>query len=383
MVHLVSSTNKQGSYFALARTWSQLKGSSLSAPTKSSFSEFREKVDYRFFEELYREQLVSVKNRKTFKGFFVYAVDGSDFDLPASDDVISKNFRGHTCSKLTEGHYPKMYVNHAFDVLNGLIKDFRFSAKQAEQQLGIEMITTLEPNSIAVYDRLYAGQKLFEAHVKAKRFFIVRARLKGNLAACVKEFLASSKADTEALWKSNGQPGPGAQVRLVKIKHPKTKVLDVFVTNLPIKKISRRDIEELYRKRWDVETSYRDLISTLKIDQWHSTKLNGILQEIYATFWLVNSVKSLLLRGSDEVRTRAKHCYNKSNFKFAVSLFVEHIDLLLTEKKRRDFILMFDFWRQRTSENREHYSRSYPRQVRSYGTGFSVASQVPKRAPRT
>jgi hypothetical protein len=381
-LHLVSSTNKQGYHFALARAFQQLNVRSEDTPTKSSFSEFRSKVRHEFFSEIFQDQLEKVHSgRKTFKGLYVYAVDGSDFDLPASSDILENGFRGARNSKETETHYPKMHINHTFDVLNDLVTDFRFSPRAGELTLGLPMIAKFEKNSVAIYDKLYAGQPLFEEHARFGSFFVVRAKIKGtHVAKCIRPFLLSRRVDEKVLWRSKHRSGPGVEVRLIKIKHPKTGEIDVFVTNLPRAKFSLLDVERLYLKRWSIESSYRDLISTLKIDQWHSDKLNGILQEIFCLLWLVNSVKSQLLgcAGADE--DAFSNRYRKSNFKFAIAFTVEHLDLL-GRRKRKRFTELFYLWWQRTRENRRHYLRSYPRQVRAYGTGFSVASQVPRRKP--
>lgn len=42
------------------------------------------------------------------------------------------------------------------------------------------------------------------------------------------------------------------------------------------------EILELYYRRWGIETYYRDEKFELKIEKFHSKKVNGILQELYA-----------------------------------------------------------------------------------------------------
>jgi hypothetical protein len=167
-------------------------------------------------------------------------------------------------------------------------------------------------------------------------------------------------------------------VRLIKVRHPKTKELEVFATNAARGLFSRLELQDLYTKRWSIEGSFRDLVSTLKMDQWHSKNLNGILQEIYCLLWLVNAVKSQLLDWQDPEEKLLDKEYRRANFKLAMSLVADNFGLLL--KKRKVLIGLLEACLRRTRERRRHNSRRYPRAVRAYGTGFNVINKVPRRA---
>lgn len=147
--------------------------------------------------------------RKTFRGHYIYAVDGSDLDLPASKSVLDENYRGSLWSKKYETHYPKMYVVHALDVLNQLVVGFGYSARNTERAIARDMVQNFERKSITIYDRLYACQPVFELHQKIGNYFLVRAiSTGGRVATCIQEFLASGKCDREGLWKAQHQSAP-------------------------------------------------------------------------------------------------------------------------------------------------------------------------------
>lgn len=379
LVHLVSSTNKDGYHCALQKSWQQLKLSTYATPVKSSLSEFRNKVSYEFFAEIFQSDLKRLKSdRKTFRDHHIYAVDGSDLDLPASESIVEEGYRGSLWSKEFETHYPKMYVVHAYDVLNQLVVGFNQSTRNAERALSESLIENFERKSITIYDRLYAAQPVFERHLKAGNYFLSRTTSTGGrVATCIQKFLASGLCDSNGVWKAKHQSGPGIQVRLIKVRHPRTGTQDVFVTNVPKELFSRLELQELYGKRWSIEGSYRDIISTLKLDQWHSRNINGILQEIFTLLWLVNAVKSQLHCWKDPEEKIFASEYRQSNFKLAVRLVVDNFHML--HRRRNNLIELLEAWFYRTRERRTHYSRSYLRAVRSYGTGFGVISKVPRR----
>lgn len=370
----------------MIRTWEASGKNPESTPSKSSLSEFRTKVSYRFFEDTFRQALTNVdQSRKTFQGLYIYAMDGDQFDLPASEDILEYGYRGYPSSRNRETHFPKMYTVQALDLLNGLIVDFRHSKKQDEVHLARDIVGNLEKNSLTIYDRLHCGYWTFSSHMKAGNFFLVRARSEGpGVARPVREFCASKKRAQWVDWVPKphyGRGNPSLRVRLVRVKNPRTGEALVFVTNLPDSKFSHKQIAKLYQRRWMIETSFKDITHTLKLNQWHSTKLNGILQEIFALLWLVNEMRMLMrqIEGENSADFLEDE-YSKSNFKLCIMLFINHISLLF-RKKLKQMHELLKFWILRTREKRRRLSRSYPRELKFRGREY-VQSSLIKRRPK-
>lgn len=381
VLELSASTNCDGYHRALQRTW---KNSGLTAeetPSKSSLSEARKKVSYEFFEEIFNDDLdTHNESRELYRGFHIYAIDGDQFDLPRSEDLLAKGLHGYPSSKTKETHYLKMYTTQTLDVVNGTIRNFEFSSNQDEVHLAQLMVQKYEKNSISIYDRLHCGYDLFRAHEENENFFIVRARCdvkegKGRgVKSEVRDFAKSLARSKEVIWRI--QPGerrisPDLKVRLVKIKNPRSKQDMVFVTNLSASQFSAKEIGKLYRRRWEIETSFKELTCTLKIGQWHSKNLNGILQEIFALLWLVNATRRQLKIARELLASE----YEKSNFKLIVGLVVENICLLLM-KKYDDFFLLINHWANRTVERRRRDARSYARVVKHRGREYPTHNLV-------
>lgn len=327
--------------------------------------------------------------RKTHKGLFIYAVDGDQLDLPASSDVTSAGYRGYPCSKNRETHYPKMYTVQVLDLLNTVVHDFRYSHEQNEAHCARELALGFEKNSLAIYDRLHCGYPLFLAHAKAGNHFLVRARTNGRCSKVIDDFCASKKRAAKVLWRPNhhtqtsfakGLENPPLWVRLIKVRNPRSKEVIVFVTNLPSTLFSHQEIAKLYQRRWDIETSFRDLTQTLKMNQWHSTKINGILQEIFALLWIVNQVRMYMtLMRHDGPSCFLKVDYKKSNFKLCLGLVMRHLELLI-KRKFKALRSILEFWLRRTMEKRKHLARYYPRVVRHRGREYKHTNLVPRRS---
>lgn len=392
MLELAARTNSEGYHNALKHAFENCGHTPAQTPAKSSLSEFRQRVSYEFFEEVYRYDL-ALAQRAVFRGFHIYAIDGDSLDLPASVDILEHGFNGYPSSRKRETHYPKMYTTQVIDVLSGEIRDFSFSTEQDEVHLARSLALGLEQNSIAIYDRLHCGYESFRAHIETGNYFLIRARCDTKdgsgrgVYEPVREFARSNAKSKTITWRplpGERRTKPDLVVRLVRVRNPKTKKDYVFVTNIPEDKFTNKEIATLYRRRWQIETSFKDITCTLKLGQWHSTKANGILQEIFALLWLVNSVRRQMkaITERDQKPDPLKEDYRKSNFKLSVSFMIEHLRELVVGRWRK-FLYRMKFWIERMTEKRKHNSRSYPRVVKHRGREYKQANLVPRRKALT
>lgn len=217
------------------------------------------------------------------------------------------------------------------------------------------MVPGLEKNSFTLYDRLYWSARLVKAHFKAGNFFAIRCRRSG-VPKEISDFFSSRKKIQAFIYE-------GKTLYLVKLKNHTHKRYDVFVTNLPRALWTVDSLERLYRLRWQVEQSFRDLTDTLRMEEWHSKSLNGILQEIYTALWLVNFTKSQMSFFHKSPENPLAEAYEKPNFKLAIQFVAK--ELLRFLKKIR---WVYDRLHEliiKSTEKREHLSRAYPRQIRS------------------
>jgi hypothetical protein len=259
-----------------------------------------------------------------------------------------------------------LYAVHTYDVLSGVTKDIRYSPLLNEIKAAKDIVKNLEPNSLSLYDRLYLSRPMITAHRDAGSFFLMRA--KRNAFKQVEAYYHSKRQKPVKITIA------GLVIRLFKAINPKTGKKDVFATNLPWRWLHAGLIQRLYQLRWEIENSFRDLVRTLRIEQWHSKSLNGILQELYATLWLKNFAKIQIALKSKKPKFTLSEQYEKPNFKLIVNWLKTKLKQLLSRK----FSLLRHIRKliKLSTEKRVHYARAYPRQLRRPQTGYRFNNLV-------
>lgn len=115
---------------------------------------------------------------KKFKGFFLIAGDGSDFEIPDFDEV--RNEFGIKNNSLIKREPSNAKFSGLMDVLNGFIIDGIIgNHKQGELQLMHQNLKNstkiINPtSSILIFDRGYAAMELFAHIIEMNSYFVVR-----------------------------------------------------------------------------------------------------------------------------------------------------------------------------------------------------------------
>jgi IS4 transposase len=372
ILNLVSGANNEGYFHALKDTW-DIDGDLKDMPVKGALTKKRKRVSFEFFRDEFDAAIEGYEpHRRTWKGLRVYGTDGDQHELPRTEDILAHGYRGYPCANNMETHYLRMYVVHCYDVLGGVSKAFRYSHENDEVRLAVEIAGSLERKSLTLYDRLFVSGDLFRAHAANGSYAIIRCR-EGVTFTEISEFFASNK-------RNDAFQIDDITIHLVKIVNPRSGEVAVYATNLPRKKFKNRDINDLYALRWECETANRDLTSTIKIEQWHSESLNGILQELYAAFWLMNQARiQMAAQMRQRCSLKSLFSYAKANFKLIADFIIDSLDDLVHRRYRRVQRRLKELI-DRSTERRQRRSRSYPRQVKYSRKTYPSASLVSREA---
>ena len=365
---LIGGGNGEGYSHALMKVWNGKLGLE-NAPNKSALSRMRKRISYHFFKDQF-ERLIKKADphRSTYLGLRIYATDGQMLTLPRSKEIIAAGFNGRAVSKYRESHYPKGFLTHAYDVITGVSKTFRFTNRLHEQQDAEEMIPELERESLTLYDRLYFGIRLVKAHYQRGNHFLFRC--KRNACKEVADFFADpTRAPTSSFFLEGKY-----EINLVRVYNRKEKKDDVFATSLPLELLRPQVIRKLYRLRWEVEISFLELTGITKAEQWHTKTVNGIYQELYARFWLINYTKLQIHMHTQKPNNPLRNEYKKPNFKLLYNFILLSFPKLL---KRNPRVLQdFERLRKRSLETRWHGKRSYPREIKRPASPYSYNNCV-------
>jgi hypothetical protein len=107
----------------------------------------------------------------------------------------------------------------------------------------------------------------------------------------------------------------------------------------------------------------------MKIEQWHSKSINGILQELFASFWIWNWLKIQTHFRSEKPENPLHSEYQKPNYKLIFAFIVKLFPKIL--KRVRGVLKDLEWLMNYSTAKRKRYSRSYKREIKSPRSPYS------------
>ena len=354
-----------------------------SAPTGSALSQMRTLVSWEFFKDTFMSSVSSFcgKIRPTWKSFYITAVDGDQFNLPRNENTLSLGYKGVVCGIDVESFGLKMYSTMACDAITGAPITIKTSESLDELHSGIA--TTKEAFSLQMasgsknirpelnlflYDRLYMCSDLLDTHQELGSRYVVRCKTSGTFSEIV-DFCKSSEVDS--VYEIRGH-----KVRLIKATH--NGVEYIYATNIFLDILTLEEISWLYFKRWEIETTNRYVTVTLGLERFHSNKVNGIMQEIYASLWTLLMAKCAGKNIKNSAEGFAKRQYARQNTKRIRQFIMDNV-VAIFNKYCREVFLQLELLCDKTTRTTERLKRSYPRMRKYIGQKeYPTAGSVPR-----
>lgn len=297
--------------------------------SKQAFSKGRHRIKPEAFKVLMETAAQSFYedgNFNTFDNYLLLSIDGSDYNLPNSADLLdyfgSQPFKDHT--------QVQAQTSCLYDVLNGVVLEAEIEPHNAnERALAITHLKNFrsktDAKAIVLMDRGYPAFDLINDMEKLKINYLMRCN-KDNF---LKEIRDAKSGDQIVHIKRKGIE---LYIRVVTIKIKDDAV--TFITNLNDIDIST--IEKLYHKRWDVETLYNKLKNRMEIENFSGLDELCVKQDFYTTLLLSNMAACAIFESQKELdNTCKKKELSKEyriNHTYAVSeLKMRLIELVYTE----------------------------------------------------
>ena len=328
IINLVKDRNTKGYDITMNLFWSQSKKNKIELPTdfpptSSAFSQARKKVKADSIKKMFISSKdrfeESYKDKYLWKGFRVFAVDGTKYTLPAEKELIEK-FGCQNCGE-KDAHYPQALVSVLFNVKSKIAYDVVIEdVKGNEREQLKTLCNSLSENDLIILDRGYPSYEIFKYLLKKKVDFLIRINCK-NTYKFVEEFLKSN-LNEQILEINVPNTNEYIKLRVLKSKN-KNGEIRIFVTSLLAQdKYSYQEIVDLYYERWEIEEHYKKNKELFKVENFHSKKENGILQEIYAQLLLSNLTKIMM----NEAEKDNKNKEGEPSFKNAVYVVENYIN---------------------------------------------------------
>lgn len=279
----------------------------------SAIVQRRLKILPKAFQYLFDEFNKEFEQTNFFHGYRLYAVDGSDVHLP----TIPGDKGTYYCANDNSKGYNLMHLNVLYDLLNRRYMDavLQDSREENENKALISMLKNVKHDSIIVADRNYDSYNNI-AHLENRGMKYV-IRIKANVGI-VKKFNLPSDEETDFVaeihltrkrtkeTKSNpdkyrllaknsnfdflplnSKATYPLKFRIIRIKISDNKY-ETLVTNLWNNEFSAEDIKKIYKLRWGIETSFRELKYHIGLIAFHSKKKDCMKQEIFASLIMYN-----------------------------------------------------------------------------------------------
>lgn len=288
----------------------------------SAFCQQRAKIKYQAFEALFHSFNSTIKSVNTYKGYRLIACDGSALWTPIqSDDEIYDCQSG---SKANVGGH--LHLTAFYDLLNNFYTavDIEPERKHNEKRALVEMAyhDNSDVNTIYIADRGFESYNVM-AHIDfLNRFYLIR--IKDGHPGGFAHFFERPDTETYDVSYTRLFTRQKAKHMLKKnddyvcIRHNYS--LDFFtpehdmykmtfrilririsednyeciVTNLPKDRFDMDTIKELYGLRWGIESSFRHLKYTMKLNNFHGRREEFVKQEIYARIIMFNICQSII-----------------------------------------------------------------------------------------
>ena len=314
----------------------------------SALVQQRSKLLPEALEYLFREFTNRCHKPKLYKEYRLLAVDGSDLQFTANPNDPLSYFPGVNGQK----PYSFLHLNTLYDLNSNLYLDAVVQKRRAanENAALVSMVdrSQIRDPVILTADRGYESYNTLE-HISRKGWkYLIRLReTKGIISALslpdgdfdmpVQLYL-SRKQDKKLRELQKQYPGIyrflPTNVNLdyfpwgsggffpVSFRIVRFKISDdsweTLITNLDKDSFSSDELKQLYRLRWGIETSFRQLKYTIGLSLFQSKKVEYITQEIFARLTMYNFCE--LITSHVVIQNKSRKYVYQTNFTAAVHI---------------------------------------------------------------
>lgn len=307
-------------------------------PSQAAMLYRRNQIKVRAFQDLFMNFTAQIPQKKTFHGMHLIACDGTRLNTPYNSLDTDSHVQ---CIKGRKG-FNQYHLTTCYDVLNDIFLDAVIQGyfSMNEKRAFCDMMDRFprDKSALFVVDRGFASYNVIAHALYNAHHFVVRltSPMAKNIFCDHKELLSENTFDVEDDihigrirtrksqtlrnyhfiksiktydYITNGSTEIDCfHVRLVKLQLP-GGTTEYLLTDLPKNQFALSDLQEIYRLRWGIETSFRHLKYASGLIHIHSLKQNFIFQEIYAKLLCYNFCAAVAKTMSNSITAKKKHLY--------------------------------------------------------------------------
>ena len=316
--------------------------------TVSALVQQRNKLLPEALEYLFREFTNRCHNPKTYKGYRLLAVDGSDLQFTANPNDPLSYFPGANGQK----PYSFLHLNALYDLSSNLYLDAVVQKRRAANE-NAALVSMVDRSGIGepviiTADRGYESYNTLEHIVQKGWKYLIRLReskgIISSLSLPKRDFdmpvqLFLTRKQTKELkelqkefpgmyrflpinvnfdylpWGTDGFYPFSFRIVRFKISEDSPETL---ITNLDRNSFPVEELKHLYHLRWGIETSFRQLKYTIGLSLFQSKKVEYITQEIFARLTMYNFCE--LITSHVVIQNKRRKYVYQTNFTAAVHI---------------------------------------------------------------
>ena len=295
----------------------------LDTPSKQHVSSQRSYIKPILFQDISKRylELIDYKNDnqtfKTFKGFRLLAGDGSDFEIPDFPETRAEfNIRNTPkYRKPAMCKFSSVQDVHNGFILDGIVADY----KAAELPLIHQHIQNVEnmivpEKTIWIFDRGYTAMELYARIIQMNSYFVVRLRKDSykeeRMNITEEDSLISLNITGERLKKFHDLELKNIyskkwtmDLRIVTITNNNGEKYSLL-TNIPEETLGTKEIGEIYKLRWGIETNYNTMRNRIYIENYSGKRRICIEQDIYSKFLKFNIFHYLKIKFNKLIKNK-------------------------------------------------------------------------------
>lgn len=329
--------------------------------SKQDYLKRRKQLNPEVFKRLNGDYLRNFYNSgeaKKWRGYLVFAVDGSRMEVPNSrenQETYGKGTNQHG-DQVARANLSGMYdVFNRFFVDIGIYSYHAWEADEAKAHLeAMKGITGREP-AVILFDRNYGSLEFINFLEESGVKYLIRLRgrnyreeREGMISGDEEVELVHSKHRLRAYRKQDRagveklKQQRSTRARIIKARFGGEE--GAFITNLS-KEIGPEAIKKLYRERWEIEKKFHTLKNKMKTESVTGKASLYVKQDFWASVLVYNMVQDLLQDAEKKAGKNAKikgFKYKvRINENIAIGLFKERFISLTLEDNgdRRELLL--------------------------------------------
>lgn len=343
MIHIILSMGGQSLKLELLEYFAYDSDTASS----SAFVQQREKILPELFNVLFHQFTSMLSAEKNFKGYRMFSVDGSDLNI-AHNPNDKSTYRTNGGKK----GFNLLHLNAMYDLCNRIYIDSIVQTNKSKDERKalismVERANIIDEKVILVADRGYESYNVFE-HISQRGWKYV-IRIKDILGRSIASNMVIDEAESFDInysvlltrrqtkeIKKNKQlyrflsnkttfdflPSKSKEMYPMNFRLVRFKVSDnsyeLLITNLSKDEFSLDDLKMIYKMRWGIETSFRELKYALGLTNFHSKKVAYIIQEIFSRLTMYNFCEIITTHIVVKQKDR-KHTY-QVNFTLAIAV---------------------------------------------------------------